>query len=82
MERIRGDALRLRSYALLDNVDYNHSTYGAMSGYLVFDARATYKFDKYWTFAAGINNIGNYHQYDYHPFEQRTFFAEIKFDFK
>jgi len=69
-------------YALLDNVDYNHATYGAMSGYLVFDARATYKFDKYWTFAAGINNIGNYHQYDYHPFEQRTFFAEIKFDFK
>jgi iron complex outermembrane receptor protein len=68
-------------YALLDNSDWNHDVFGARSGYLLFDARVNYKLDKNWTLAAGIDNIGSYHYYDYHPFQQRTYFAQIRYDY-
>lgn len=45
----------------------------AISGYLLFDARATFRIDKTWSVATGINNIGNYQQWDY--------FAELQYDF-
>jgi iron complex outermembrane recepter protein len=69
------------SFYTLDNTDLIHDTYTGVSGYLLFDARATYKFDKNWSMAAGINNIGNYEHFDYHPFEQRTFFGELRYDY-
>ena len=68
-------------YALLDNSDWNHDVFGARSGYLLFDAKVNYKFEKNWTLSAGVDNIGSYKYYDYHPFAQRTFFAELRYDF-
>ena len=56
-------------YALLDNSDWNHDVFGARSGYLLFDARLNYKLDKQLTVVAGVDNIGSYHYYDYHPFQ-------------
>src|SRR5262249_15781344 len=63
-------ALRYASnpYNTLLNLDWDHNTYASISGYFLVDARATYKIDKSWSVAAGINNIGSYHQYDFHPF--------------
>jgi iron complex outermembrane recepter protein len=69
------------SFSTLDNTDIFHDTYTGASGYVVFDARATYKFDKNWSMAAGMNNIGKYEQYDYHPFAQRTLFGELHYDY-
>jgi iron complex outermembrane recepter protein len=68
-------------YNTLDNTDFLHDTYASISGYLLFDARATYRIDKSWSVAAGVNNIGSYHQYDFHPFAQRTYFGELHYDF-
>lgn len=70
------------SYDTLDNTDFIHNTYTGFSGYLIFDARATYKLDKNWSIAAGVNNATGFEQYDYHPFAQRTFFSELHYDYK
>jgi iron complex outermembrane receptor protein len=54
--------------------------FGGISSYLVADMRASYKIDKNWTFAAGVNNIGNYKYYvSPHPYPQRTFLAELNY---
>jgi iron complex outermembrane recepter protein len=54
-------ALRYASnpHNTLLNLDWNHNTYASISGYLLFDARATYKIDKNFSVAAGINNVGS-----------------------
>jgi iron complex outermembrane recepter protein len=70
------------SYGTLDNTDWNHNTYTAqISSYLILDARATYKLDKNWSVAAGVNDANGYEEYDYHPFAQRTFFSELRYDY-
>jgi iron complex outermembrane recepter protein len=69
------------SYGTLDNTDFIHNTYTGYSGYLIFDGRATYKLDKNWSVAAGIDNATGYEHYDYHPFAQRTFFSELHYDY-
>lgn len=76
-------AMRYESdpYGLLDNSDVNHRVYGGVSGYLLFDAKANYKLNKNWTASAGIDNIGAYKYYDFHPFPQRTFFLGLQYDF-
>ena len=68
------------SFSQLDNSDWNHNVFGGISSYLVADLRASYKIDKNWTFAAGVNNIGNYKYYvSPHPYPQRTFLAELNY---
>lgn len=70
------------SYFLLDNTDFNHETWGGASRYLILDARATYKFAPNWTAVVGVNNIGRYKQWLFSPYPQRTFFAELRYDFE
>jgi iron complex outermembrane receptor protein len=48
---------------------------------VVFDARVRYKIDKHWSTAVGIDNITNKDYFLFHPFPQRTLFAELKYDF-
>jgi iron complex outermembrane receptor protein len=70
------------AYSLLNNSDFNHNVYGGISSYLVADARINYRLDQQWTVAAGIDNIGNYKYYvSPHPYPQRTFFAELRYDY-
>ncbi len=61
--------------------DVNPDVYGAVSHYSVIDAKALYRFDRQWSGAFGINNLGNFKYYvNPNPYPQRTLFASLKFD--
>ena len=70
-----------RMYATIDNTDINPATYTGFESYLVLDARVAYKLDKHWNAAVGIDNLTNRQYFLYHPFPQRTIFAELKYNF-
>jgi len=69
------------SYGQLNNYDFNHETFGAYGQTINVDARASWKFAPNWTTNIGINNINNNKRYLFAPYPQRTFFAELKYDF-
>ncbi len=70
-----------RLYATVDNSDVNTHTYQGFDGFMVFDARVRYKIDKHWSTAVGIDNLTNKNYFLFHPFPERTLFAELKYDF-
>jgi len=70
-----------RLYATVDNSDVNTHTYQGFDSYVIFDARVRYKIDRHWSTAVGIDNITNKDYFLFHPFPQRTLFAELKYDF-
>jgi iron complex outermembrane receptor protein len=69
-----------RQYSTLDNSDVNGFAYQGASKYFTADLRVTYKLDKRWTAAVGIDNLNNYKYWNFHPYPQRTWVAELKFD--
>ena len=69
------------AYATLGNIDSNHDTYMGTSQIIQFDYKVNYQFEKNWKATFGINNIGNYKSYVYHPNPQRSFFAGVQYDF-
>ena len=70
------------SFVSLANTDFSHDTYGSTdSSYLVFDAKAQYKFAPGWTVTAGINNIGNNKALvNPNPYPERTYSLGLKYD--
>jgi iron complex outermembrane recepter protein len=70
-----------RLYATVDNSDINTNTYQGFDGFLVIDTRVRYKMDRHWSMAVGIDNLTNQNYFLFHPFPQRTLFAELKYDF-
>jgi iron complex outermembrane receptor protein len=46
----------------------------------VTDVRLRYRFDKQWSAAIGIDNLGNEKYWAFHPCTQRTVIAELQFD--
>lgn len=70
-----------RLYATVDNSDINTHTYQGFDGFLVLDARVRYKIDQHWGAAVGIDNFANRNYFLFHPFAQRTLFAELQYDF-
>lgn len=71
-----------RQYGNLDNSDgINPDVYGGSSDYLLADVKVVYKVAKQWNASLGVDNIGNYKAYAYHPYPQRTVFANLKFDY-
>ncbi|OGI39840.1 MAG: TonB-dependent receptor [Candidatus Muproteobacteria bacterium RBG_16_62_13] len=70
-----------RQYNTLDNTDSNPDTYGGTSRFFVADVRVNYKFARRFTASAGVDNLNNREYYAYHPYPQRTFHGEMKFDF-
>jgi iron complex outermembrane receptor protein len=69
-----------KQYSTLDNSDINGFAYTAASKYFTVDARVRYRFDKHWSAAIGIDNANNYKYWNYHPYPQRSYSAEVKFD--
>jgi iron complex outermembrane receptor protein len=67
-------------FGQLDNSDTNGSTYQGVSSYLVADVRARYQFAKQWSASFGIDNLNNATYWAFHPYTQRTYVAELKFD--
>jgi iron complex outermembrane receptor protein len=69
-----------RQFSTLDNSDPNGFAYQGASKYFTADARVTWKIDRQWSVALGIDNLNNYKYWNFHPYPQRTYVAELKFD--
>ncbi len=65
-------------FSSLDNTDVNGFAYQGTSKYFVTDVRVHYKVNRQWTAAFGIDNLNNYTYWNFHPYPQRTFMAELK----
>jgi iron complex outermembrane receptor protein len=69
-----------RQYSNLDNSDVNANAYFGASRYFVVDLRVRYQIDKRWSAAFGIDNANNAQYWNFHPYPQRTYTAELRFD--
>jgi len=69
-----------KQYGTLDNSDPNGFTYTGVSSFFVTDVRARYKIAKEWTASLGIDNLNNEKYWAFHPYTQRTYVAELKWD--
>ncbi|PXA85573.1 TonB-dependent receptor [Nostoc sp. 3335mG] len=67
-----------RNYGALDNSDVVGNTFGGFYKYLVVDLRAQVKAGDHMTFAVGVDNVNNDKYFLYHPFPQRTVFAQAE----
>ncbi|TFW14785.1 TonB-dependent receptor [Duganella callida] len=67
-------------YSTLDNTDINGFAYQAASKYFTADTRLRYRFNQQWSVALGVDNLNNYQYWNFHPYPQRTYVAELKFD--
>ena len=75
-----GERYSGRQYGTLDNSDPNGATYMGVSRFLVADMRVQYRIDRQWPVAVGVDNLGNRTYWAFHPYTQRTFYAELRFD--
>jgi iron complex outermembrane receptor protein len=69
-----------RQYSTLDNSDPNGFAYQGASQYFTTDLRARWQIDRQWQVAVGIDNLNNCQYWNFHPYPQRTWTAELKFD--
>jgi iron complex outermembrane receptor protein len=67
-------------FRTLNNADINGYTYQGVSRYFSVDVRATYRLSRQWSAAFGIDNLNNYRYWNFHPYPQRSYSAELKFD--
>jgi iron complex outermembrane receptor protein len=67
-------------YGQLDNSDTNGSSYMGFSKFFVVDARVLVRLNRQWSAAIGIDNLNNYKYWAFHPYQQRSAVAELKFD--
>jgi iron complex outermembrane receptor protein len=70
-----------QNFTQLNNSDTNHNAYTADSSYTVIDLKAHYQIDKNFTANVGIDNVTNKLYWDFHNFPQRTFIAQLKYDY-
>jgi iron complex outermembrane receptor protein len=68
-----------RSFATLDNKDPVTHTYQGFDGYLVLEARVTYRLRPQLELAAGMDNLNNDRYFLFHPFPQRSADAELTY---
>ena len=68
-------------YSSIDNNDVNPNTYQGFAGFTVLDIKARYKLEKNLVVSAGIDNLANQKYFLFHPFPQRTWVANLKYDF-
>ncbi len=73
------------SFNDIDNRDTVHNVYGSQSDFFFLDVKTNYRHQfsngiksRY---SFGINNLNNTQAYVFHPYPQRTFFAEAAFSF-
>lgn len=65
-------------FRTLNNIDVNGFAYQGVSKFFVVDVRARYQVDKNRSLAFGIDNLNNDKYWNFHPYPQRTFVAELK----
>ncbi len=69
-----------RQYRTLNNSDVNGFTYQGVSAYTTADVRVVWRLSQQWTAAFGIDNLNNDKYWNFHPYPQRSYLAELKFD--
>jgi len=69
-----------RQFNTLDNSDTNSYAYTGTSPFLVADARVRYRLDERWSAALGVDNLTNRTYWNFHPYNQRTWTLELRFD--
>ena len=67
-------------FRTLNNADVNGYTYQGVSPYFTTDLRLRYAANKQWSASLGIDNLNNYQYWNFHPYPQRSYVAELKFD--
>lgn len=67
-------------YRTLNNADVNGFTYMGVSRYFTTDLRVRFQINRQWSMAVGIDNLNNYQYWNFHPYPQRSYSAELKFD--
>ncbi|MDY0742965.1 TonB-dependent receptor [Paucibacter sp. R3-3] len=69
-----------RQYGTLNNSDPNGFAYMGFSKFFTTDVRVHWRIDRQWSLAAGIDNLNNYRYWAFHPYPQRSYNAELRFD--
>ncbi len=69
-----------RQFGNLNNADNNGFAYQGFSPYTSVDARLHWKITKQWSAAFGIDNLENRTYWNFHPYPQRSYSAELRFD--
>jgi len=69
-----------KQYSNLDNSDVNASAYFGASKYFTVDLRVRYQISRQMSAAFGIDNANNEQYWNFHPYPQRTYTAELRFD--
>ena len=67
-------------YRTLNNADVNGYAYQGVSKYATADLRVLWKIDRQWSAAFGVDNLNNDTYWNFHPYPQRSYTAELKFD--
>ncbi len=67
-------------YRTLNNADINGFTYQGVSKYFTVDVRIHCQITRQWSAAFGIDNLNNDRYWNFHPYPQRSYSAELKFD--
>ncbi|MEP7299045.1 MAG: TonB-dependent receptor [Burkholderiales bacterium] len=67
-------------YRTLNNADVNGFTYQGVSSYVTADVRVRYQINRQWSAAVGIDNLNNDQYWNFHPYPQRSYSAELRFD--
>ena len=70
-----------KQFSTLDNSDTNGFAYQGGSKFFTTDLRVHCRVSKQWSAAVGIDNLNNYPYWNFHPYPQRTYSADLKFDF-
>jgi len=66
-----------RNYANLANDDTVGNTYQGFYRYVVVDARAVYRLSDHTDVSVGVDNLNNDKYFLFHPFPQRSVFAQV-----
>jgi iron complex outermembrane receptor protein len=69
-----------KQFSTLDNADPNGFAYQGASKYFTVDARVHWKLAKQWSVAVGVDNLNNYQYWNFHPYSQRTWVLEARYD--
>ena len=67
-------------FRTLNNSDVNGFTYMGVSKYATVDMRILWRITPQWSAAFGIDNLNNYKYWNFHPYPQRSYSAEIGLD--
>jgi iron complex outermembrane recepter protein len=67
-------------FRTLNNSDVNGFTYQGVSKFFTVDLRAHYQATKTTSVAFGIDNVNNFQYWNFHPYPQRSYVAEVKID--